>query len=142
MQAIGYLRRDASMKRRSGLGLFGLVGAALGLVGCNANFIPVPPPGDPTFESVQVTDGTGATRQVWQVSGGPSDALKNARVYVFNASVGEGVITRASETGTYATGLLDGEPGDRIELHYETPEEKSPLICRLLVAGPAKTPCP
>jgi hypothetical protein len=110
---------------------------------CNSNFIPVPPPGDPTFEPVQVVDATGAPRQVWQVSGALSSEMKNARVFVFNNSLGVGVIGRANEDGGYSTGLLDGNLGDQVELHYETADgERSPTTCRLLVQGVGKTPCP
>lgn len=117
-----------------------LLGALLGA--CNSNFIPVPPPGDPTFEPVQVSDATGV-RQLWQVSGAPGLAMRNARVYVFNSSLEVGVIAVADDTGSYTSGLLDGNPGDRVELHYETPDgEKSPSVCRLLVEGISRTPCP
>ncbi len=110
---------------------------------CNSNFIPVPPPGDPTFAPVQVADATGAPRQMWQVSGSDSPAMKNARVFVFNNSLGVGVIGRANELGSYSTGLLDGNLGDQVELHYETADgERSPTTCRLLVQGVGRTPCP
>jgi hypothetical protein len=109
---------------------------------CNSNFIPVPPPGDPTFEPVTVADAIGAPRQVWQVSGTASEALKNAKVLIFNTSLGLGVIVKATETGTYSSGLFEGAVGDEVELSYETPmSEKSPVICRRLQEGVAQTRC-
>lgn len=114
-----------------------------GLLGsCNSNFIPVPPPGNPSFEPVQVADAMGAPRQVWQVSGFSNDAMKGARVSLFNLSLGLGVIVKATDTGSYASGLLEGVPGDKVELFYESASsEKSPAICRKLQQGIAATPC-
>ena len=110
--------------------------------GCNSNFIPVPPPGDPTFEPVTVNDGVGAPRQVWQVQGPPSEAMKGGRVFIFNVSLGLGVIVKATDTGTYSSSLFEGALGDKVELSYETPaSEQSPVICRRLQAGVAQTPC-
>jgi hypothetical protein len=109
---------------------------------CNSNFIPVPPPGNPSFEPVQVADAMGAPRQVWQVSGVANEAMKGARVSVFNLSLGLGVIVKATESGSYASGLLEGAPGDKVELFYESSTtEKSPSICRKLQQGIAASPC-
>ena len=122
-------------------GVWSCVLALLGSIGCNSNFIPVPPPGDPTFQPVEVSDATGV-RQLWQVSGA-GDAMRNARVFVFNGTLKVGVISQADATGSFTTGLLDGSVGDRVELRYETTDgEQSPVICRLLVVGTSRTPCP
>ena len=109
---------------------------------CNSNFIPVPPPGNPTFEPIQIADVMGASRQVWQVSGSPNDAMKNARVSVFNVSLGLGVLVKATPTGGYTSGVLEGTEGDKIELFYESAtSETSPSICRRLQAGVGTMPC-
>jgi hypothetical protein len=121
--------------------LCGLI--ACGLVSsCNANFIPVPPPSDPTFESIQVADALGSTRQVWQASGSDNAAMKGARVSLYNSTLGIGTIVKASPTGRYVSGLLEGAVGDKIEMYYESPSaEKSPSICRKLQVGVASTRC-
>lgn len=68
--------------------------------------------------------------------------MKNARVLIFNASLGLGVIVKATDTGTYSSGLFEGAVGDRVELSYETPaSDESPSICRRLQAGVAQTKC-
>lgn len=109
---------------------------------CNSNFIPVPPPGNPSFEAVQVADAMGTPRQVWQVSGVANEAMKGARVSVFNLTLGLGVIVKATEAGSYASGLFEGATGDKVELFYESPaSEKSATICRKLQPGVATTPC-
>jgi len=111
-------------------------------IGCNSNFIPIPPPGNPSFEPVQVADAIGAPRQVWQVSGVANEAMKGARVSVFNLTLGLGVIVKATAAGSYASGLLEGAPGDKVELFYDSASsEKSPTICRKLQPGIATTPC-
>ena len=131
------LRR--SLLQQAGLCSLLLFGVASS---CNSNFIPVPPPGNPTFEPIQIADVMGASRQVWQVSGSPNDAMKNARVSVFNLSLGLGVLVKASPTGGYTSGALEGTEGDKIELFYDSAtSERSPSICRRLQAGVGATPC-
>ena len=52
-----------------------LAGAALvALFACNAPFIPIPPPPDPTFAPITVPDGTGGTKRIWETKGGAFDA--------------------------------------------------------------------
>ena len=109
---------------------------------CNSNFIPVPPPSDPTFSPVQITDAMGGARQVWMVSGPASAAMKDARIYIFNNSLGVGVIGRGDRLGAYSTGPLEGNVGDQVELHYEMSDgERSPSSCRILAPGVGRMPC-
>jgi hypothetical protein len=115
----------------------------LGLPACNTPFIPLPPPVDPTFTPVMVSDGMGGSRMMWDTRGAPSEAASEAKVSVFNASVGTGVIVRAQVDGRYVTAPMDGREGDRIEIQYDAKDGRSsPGICRLLHPGPAQTPCP
>lgn len=109
---------------------------------CNSNFIPVPPPGEPSFEPVQVVDALGTPRQVWQVRGASNESMKSARVAVFNLSLGLGVLVNASNTGSYVSGIFEGALGDKVEISYETPSaDKSPVICRKLQPGQAAAAC-
>jgi hypothetical protein len=144
-------RRSSTRLTRRGLrrGLLGgvmagvLAAVSLHLGACNTPFIPIPPPGDPSFSPVVTTDAMGAQHTVWETSGGVNYAMANARVYVFNRALGEGVIARATADGTYLAPPLEGKLGDAIELGYETPKgERSAVICRALQDGQAHSSCP
>jgi hypothetical protein len=115
----------------------------LGLPACNTPFIPLPPPADPTFMPVMVADGMGGTRMMWQTSGPASSALSQAKVSVYNASVGAGVIVRAQTDGSYVAVPIDGREGDRIQIDYTSSDGRDgPGICRVLQQGLAQTECP
>jgi hypothetical protein len=124
--------------------LAGAVAAvSLSLGACNTPFIPIPPPGDPTFRPVATVDAMGQTHTTWETSGGPHPAMAGVRVFVYNATLGEGVIARAGTDGAYVAAPLEGRPDDRIELFYETAKgDRSPGICRPLQPGTVRTPCP
>jgi hypothetical protein len=125
-----------------------LAGTALGglllfLGACNTPFIPIPPPGDPSFRPIATVDAMGGQHTVWETSGGANAPMAGAEVYVFNRALGEGVIARANADGSYVTAPLEGRLGDPIELTYETPKgERSIAICRVLQEGPAHGACP
>jgi hypothetical protein len=136
-------------RRKLGRGLLAgaLAGAlatvSLNLGACNTPFIPIPPPGDPSFKPVVTTDAMGEQRTVWETSGGANYAMANARVYVFNRALGEGVIAHAGPDGSYLAPPLEGKLGDAIDLAYETAKgERSSGICRTLQEGPAHNSCP
>ncbi|HXU82842.1 MAG TPA: hypothetical protein VN914_15685 [Polyangia bacterium] len=125
----------------AGLAAFCLL--VLGLPACNTPFIPLPPPADPTFMPVMVADGMGGTRTMWETRGPASGALAEAKVSVYNASVGAGVIVRAQVDGSYVAAPIDGREGDRIEIEYVARDGRAgPGICRLLQQGQARTECP
>jgi hypothetical protein len=110
---------------------------------CNTPFIPLPPPGDPTFNPVTMNDGMGGPRTLWETRGAPSSAMSDAQVFVFNIDAGAGVIVRAQPDGSYVTNPLEAKPGDRIQLRYRSHDgNNSPDICRLLQQGLAQRPCP
>jgi hypothetical protein len=106
---------------------------------CASPFIPIPPPGDPTFEPV----GDASTTMSWRVNGAPAEALANSRVSIFNQSRGKGVLVQAQADGSYATASLDAKLGDFIEIFYEPPgqTERSASICRVLVEGLSREVC-
>jgi hypothetical protein len=111
------------------------------LPSCNTPFIPLPPPGDPTFTPVVVNDAAGS-HMVWETRG---TADSQAKVSVYNADVGAGVIVRAQTDGTYVAVPIDGREGDRVQIEYTASDGRSaPSICRILQKGPgrAQTPCP
>jgi hypothetical protein len=118
-----------------------VAGAALALaLACNTPFIPLPPPGDPTFTPVIVTDGMGAMHTTWETRG---NAMASAKVSIFNLDGGSGVIIRAQPDGTYVASPFEGREGDRIQIIYDTDDgRESPGICRVLQRGLSQTACP
>jgi hypothetical protein len=113
------------------------------LPACNTPFIPLPPPADPTFTPVTVSDGMGGTRTMWETRGAPAAALSEAKVSVFNVDVGAGVIVRAQADGSYVAAPIDGREGDRVQIQYESKDGRSgPGICRRLQQGLAQSQCP
>ncbi|MDZ4697578.1 MAG: hypothetical protein SGI86_20745 [Deltaproteobacteria bacterium] len=106
---------------------------------CASPFIPIPPPGDPTFEPV----GDASTAMSWRVSGAPAEALANSRVSIFNQSQGKGLLVQALADGSYVSPSLDAKIGDFIEIFYEPPgqTERSASICRILVEGLSREVC-
>jgi hypothetical protein len=128
--------------RLAAAGLAAGVAALLVFPSCNTPFIPLPPPGDPTFTPMMASDGVGAPRTVWEARGNPASAMSEARVFIYNIDGGSGVIVRAQSDGSYASNPIDGKAGDRIQLRYESPDGRhSPDICRLLQQGVAQTEC-
>ena len=134
------------LRRRQWLRALGGLSLGLGLLAfctCNTPFIPIPPPGDPTFTPVNTVDGMGAAKVLWETRGQPQERQALGKVYIFNANTSSGVIARANTDGSYVAAPLDGQRGDRIELYYETPQgEASPVICRSLEEGLARSACP
>jgi hypothetical protein len=125
----------------------GLVGLAASFLvifpACNTPFIPLPPPGDPTFTPVMVSDGRGESHLAWQARGAPSAAMSGAKVTVYNLDGGTGLIVRAQTDGSYLASPFEGKVADRIQIGYEDPEgHPSQEICRVLGEGVARTSCP
>jgi hypothetical protein len=115
----------------------------LGVPACNTPFIPLPPPADPTFAPVMVSDGMGGMRTVWEARGAPAPAMAAAKVSVYNVTAGSGVIVRAENDGSYVAGTFEGREGDRVEIEYQASDRrKAPGICRVLQTGVARTECP
>ena len=95
---------------------------------CNSPFIPIPPP-DATFTQ-------GSTSGEWSVSTPPDSHAAGARFFIFNATLGSGIIQQASPDGSMAAFPLMGKVGDRIELHWEkSVVDSSSVICRPLAEG-------
>jgi hypothetical protein len=120
----------------------GAAAVLLALPSCNTPFIPLPPPGDPTFTPVNVTDGMGGSRMAWETRGSPSSAMAEAKVFVYDLDLGAGVIVRAQPDGSYVAAPIEGKQGDRMQIRYESSEgHNSPDICRVLQPGLAQTDC-
>jgi hypothetical protein len=118
------------------------LGATAAVWACNAPFIPVPPPGH-EFTKALVADGMGGQKTVWTAHGQPFDEAPFARVNVFEAARGVGVIGLAAADGSYTSPPFEGTEGDRIEVSYETPAGSlSDRFCFLLVEGAPAPTCP
>lgn len=112
-----------------------------GLTACSTPFIPLPPPSDPSFTPIVVDDGMGGVRMTWETRGTVAGA--EARVSVYNATLGEGIIVRSLADGSYVASPLEGREGDRVEIDFEAKDGQGGAgICRLLQRGLAQTPCP
>jgi hypothetical protein len=85
----------------------------------------------------------GGMRTMWQTSGPPSSAMSEAKVSVYNSSIGAGVIVKAQIDGSYVTTPIDGREGDKIQIEYTAKDGRSaPGICRVLQQGQSRTDCP
>jgi len=117
--------------------LVGLVAGAsyLLIFACNSPFIPLPPP-NPTFTE-------SATPGEWQVSTLADSRAIGARFYIFNQTTGSGLIQVAGPDGSMAAYPLQGQAGDRIQIHWERSiTDGSSTICRPLGPGLVQQGCP
>jgi hypothetical protein len=129
------MRRSSSRRllRRVALALVGCA-SYLCIHACNSVYIPIPPP-DPTF-----TQTTSAGE--WEVHTGPDSRAVGARFYIYNATLGSGIIQKAEGDGSMSAFPLHGQPGDHVEIHWERSiTETSSTICRPLGAGLVQTEC-
>jgi len=95
---------------------------------CNSPYIPIPPP-NPTFTE-------GATQGDWAVSTPPDSGAIGARFYIYNATVGSGLIQAAAPDGSMNAYPLQGQVGDQILIHWERSQaDGSSTICRPLGSG-------
>jgi hypothetical protein len=131
--------RAATRLIRGGLAL--VLAGAVTLLACNAPFIPVPPP-DNVFVSQMLTDASGNPKTVWITQGKPEAHAALAKFFIFNDSIGAGVIVDAAADGSYVAPALDGTRGDRIFIYYTTPSgSDSESVCRQLVEGDPAPSC-
>jgi hypothetical protein len=112
---------------------------------CNAPSIPVPPPAvTVAFASQQVAVPGGETKTLWTATQSmPLEIAAGARFTLFNQNRGAGVVQTANPDGTFVTGPMEGDTGDRITISYETAEgDPSEEVCLLLIEGPTPMRCP
>jgi hypothetical protein len=112
---------------------------------CNAPSIPVPPPAlAVAFASQQAVAPDGGTNTVWTATqSNPIPRAASARFYLYDLNRGAGIIQIANPDGTFVTGPMEGDAGDRISIYYETSDgDLSDSVCLLLADGPAAMRCP
>jgi hypothetical protein len=101
---------------------------------CNTPYIPIPPP-NPTFSP-------GDTAGDWTVQTPADSRAVGARFYIYNATLGSGIIQAAEADGSMYAYPLRGQAGDRIQIHWErTPTDSSSTICRPLGQGLIQLGC-
>lgn len=120
-----------------------LLGATAFLWSCVAPILTVPPPGAISFTPAVVADASGAQRTVWTTEGGPIEQAAQSTFYIFNRSLGSGVIATARNDGSFTAPTMDGTANDPILIYYRTPAgDYSDSICVLLSSGGSPPACP
>jgi hypothetical protein len=126
-------------RRRRWLKMGTLLGASALLWSCVAPILTVPPPDAIAFESTMLTASDGTQQTFWTATGGPLEQAANATYYVFNRTLGGGVIATARNDGSFTAPPLQGTEKDQVLVYYKTPfGDYSDSLCVLL--GPAASP--
>jgi hypothetical protein len=101
---------------------------------CNSVYIPIPPP-DPTF-----TQGSNAGE--WEVRTPPDSRAVGARYFIYNATLGSGIIQKAESDGSMSAFPLQGQVGDHIQIYWQRNlTDSSSTICRPLGSGQVNVGC-
>jgi hypothetical protein len=112
-----------------------LAAAALSLVivfACNSPYIPIPPP-NPSYEKDQSGD--------WAVYMPADSRAVGSTYFIFNSTLGSGLMQRAASDGSAYARPLQGQAGDNIYIHWERGAESSLTICRPLGVGTVQMVC-
>lgn len=123
-------RTRLSIWKRLAMVVTGL--SLIAVFACNSPFIPIPPP-NPTFTQ----DSSGD----WTVAAGPDSRAVGATYFIYNASLGSGIIQRAETDGSVYARPLHGQAGDHIFIHWERGVDTSSVICRPLGQGLVQLTC-
>lgn len=128
---------NSRRKRRSFWKWLAAVGSGVSLIvvfACNSPFIPIPPP-DPNF-SQDSSSGD------WAISMPADSNAIGAKYYIYNSTLGSGLIQKASSVdGSAYARPLQGQAGDHIYIRWEKGSENSSTICRPLGAGLVQMGC-
>jgi hypothetical protein len=129
-----------NLLRRRWLKMGTLLGAASLLWSCVAPILTVPPPGAIAFESTTLTASDGTQQKFWIASGGPLEQAANATYFVFDRTLGGGVIAGARNDGSFTAPPMRGNDNDQVLIYYQTPfGDYSDSLCVLL--GAAASTC-
>jgi len=83
---------------------------------CNTPSVPLPPP---LLQALSFQEGPQAGQVV--ITGTPELRHADARFYVYNQSMGDGVIVTAAHDGSFSAGPFGGNAGDLVQLYYDSP---------------------
>jgi hypothetical protein len=122
-----------NLLRRRWLKMGTLLGASALLWSCVAPILTVPPPSEVAFESRMLTASDGTLQMFWIASGGPLEQAANGTYYVFDRTLGGGVIATARNDGSFTAPPLQGNDKDQVLVYYKTPfGDYSDSLCVLL----------
>jgi hypothetical protein len=122
-----------NLRRRRWLKMGTLLGASALLWSCVAPILTVPPPGAISFESTMLTASDGTLQTFWIASGPPLEQAANATYFVFNRTLGAGVIASARNDGSFTAPPMQGNQKDQVLVYYKTPfGDYSDSLCALL----------
>ena len=128
--------------RRRWLKMGTLFGASALLWSCVAPTFPVPPPDQISFESTTLTASDGTQQTLWIASGAALEQAANATYFVFNRTLGAGVIATAHNDGSFTAPPMQGKQSDQVLVYYRTPfGDYSDSLCVLLGTGASPATC-
>ena len=131
-----------NLLRRRWLKMGTLLGAASLLWSCVAPILTVPPPGAISFESTMVTAADGTQQKFWIASGGALEQAANATYYVFDRTLGGGVIATGRNDGSFTAPPMQGNDNDQVLVYYKTPfGDYSDSLCVLLGTAASPVTC-
>ena len=124
------------------LGFLVVLGLATGIAGCVTPSIPIPPP-DPSLMTFGVTtDGAGAITSA-SLEYPPTDIYKGGLVYVFNRSVGHGVIDVVNADGSIGpTTPVEATSGHALVITVENDDQTVSTCITLREDATAGNYCP
>ncbi len=126
-----------NLLRRRWLKIGTLLGASALLWSCVAPILTVPPPGAIAFESMVLTASDGTQQTFWIASGGPLEQAANATYFVYDRTLGGGVIATGRNDGSFTAPPMLGNDKDQVLVYYKTPfGDYSDSLCVLLGASP------
>lgn len=95
----------------------------VGLVGCVTPSIPIPPP-DPAAMTFSVTTDAGGAITSASLAYPPTDTYKGGLVYVFNRSIGHGIIELVNADGSIGpTTPVEATSGHKLVITVENDDQ-------------------
>jgi hypothetical protein len=115
---------------------------AVGLAGCVTPSIPIPPP-DPGLMTFAVTSNPDGSITSASLHYPPTDIYKGGLVYVFNRSLGRGIIETVNTDGSIGpTQPIDASSGHALVITVENDDQTVSTCITLLDGGAVGNYCP